>query len=117
MAENEELQNLTEEKAFRDLGRALLAGTFGASRLTDSEAEESGRAWYKSVLPVLKERICGNEAITKLLRTEDATLRNAVLVAAVDAALQGVFASIPITTITHAVVVYGLHRLCGGSVK
>ena len=117
MTENQDLQNLTEEKAFRDLGRALLAGTLGASRLTDSDAEESGRAWYETVLPILKERICGNETITKLLRTEEATLRNAVVVAAVDAALQGIFAGIPITTITNAVVVYGLHRLCGSLPK
>jgi hypothetical protein len=117
MTEDKKLQSLTEEEAFRDLGRALLAGTFGASRLTDPEAEESGRAWYKSVRPVLAERLCNNETITQSLRTENATLRNAVIVAAVDAALQGAFAGIPITTITHAVVVYGLHKLCGVAPK
>jgi hypothetical protein len=107
-----DLNELTEERAFQALGRALLSETVGASRLSGADAEESGRAWFGSVLPVLRQHICQNAKVQEVLMSESAMLRNAAIVATLDAALDRVFSGIPVTTISHAVIVYGIHELC-----
>jgi hypothetical protein len=110
-------EEVSKQKAYRELGKALLGDTFGATRLSDAEAEESGLAWLKSVLPILRERICNNAEIHRLFRSEGALLRNSVLTTVLDTTLNGLFGGIPVTTISQAVIAYGLHELCSGLPK
>ena len=105
---------MTEDEVFAEIGRALLADTFGTTKLSDAEASVAGRAWFASVLPAIRERVCGNPAVERALLTPGAAARNAALTAALDAALAGLFQGIPVTTIVHAVILYGIHTLCPG---
>jgi hypothetical protein len=113
MADHQDFQNMNEQQIFTEIGRALLGETLGTTRLNDAEAEEAGRAWFKSVLPIIRERICGNEQIRKQLMSPEAQLRNAALAVVLDTLLRGLFKDIQVAAISQAVLCYGLHVLCG----
>jgi hypothetical protein len=106
---------VSEDDVFAEIGRALLSDTFGTTKLSDAEASTAGRAWFATVLPVLRGRVCGNAAVEKALLTEGAAARNTALTAALDTALAGLFHGIPVTTIANAVILYGVHTLCPSS--
>jgi hypothetical protein len=103
---------MTDDDAFAALGYALLEEQFGSRRLSYEDALDIGRRWFQSVLPTLRLHICGNKLIEEALLTPAAQARNAAIVAALDAALAKRFNNIPVTTVSHAVICYGIHRLC-----
>ena len=114
-AERDQLIEMTEDEIFAQIGRTLLADEFGAVRLNNHEAARAGRSWFESVLPSIRSRICGNAAIEAHLTGNIAAARNAALLAVLDTCLNGMFAGFPVATISHAVVVYGIHKICKGA--
>lgn len=106
-------QNSLDESAiFAEIGFALLGDNFGAIRLTKEEAARAGKNWLVSVIPTIRKHICGNAGIEKHLFEPLATTRNAALIAAIDAALTGLFSNVPLISIAHAVVCYGVKKIC-----
>jgi hypothetical protein len=113
MVDQQDFQNMNEKEIFAEIGRTLLGETLGTTRLNEGEAEEAGRAWFKSVLPIIRERICGNEQIRKLIMSPEAQLRNVAAAVVLDTLLRGLFKDIQVAAISQAVLCYGLHVLCG----
>jgi hypothetical protein len=113
--ENDRLMAMTEDEIFAEIGRTLLSDQFGAVRLSDTEAARAGRSWFQSVLPSIRERICGKPALEAHLTGNVAAARNAALLAILDTLLSGMFAGFPVATISHAVVIYGIHKVCEGA--
>lgn len=112
MVDQRDFQDMSEPQLFAEIGRALLGKTLGTTRLSEAEAEEAGRAWFRSVLPILKERICGSEQIRKELTSPKSQLRNSAVVVVLDTLLSGLFHGVPVTSISQAVLCYGLSVLC-----
>jgi hypothetical protein len=109
-------QDFVDENAiFTEIGFALLGENFGATRLTKEEAYRAGKNWFASVLPTIRKRICGNPAIEKQLFEPVATARNAALIAVIEGAINGLFTNVPVLSITHAIICYGVKRICQDS--
>jgi hypothetical protein len=112
--ENDRLAKFSENQVFAEIGRSLLGEHFGAVRLSDEEAERAGRSWFQSVLPAIGERICGDPIIQEQLLDNAAAARNTALLAVLDTLLAGLFYGLPVATISHAVALYGIHKICDG---
>jgi hypothetical protein len=113
-AEHDRLMAMTEDEVFAEIGSAILDEEFGAVRPSRDEAARAGRSWFKSVLPSIQKRICGDAVIKAHLTGDTAAARNTALLAILDTYLVGMFAGFPVATISHAVVLYGVHKICGG---
>lgn len=114
-ADEGNLHSATEAELLETIGRQLLSGTFQGRRLSPSEYADVGRAWLNNSLPVLREKICDNPVIQSQLLSTGAAVRNAAAVEILDAVLHDVFSGIHVSTISHAVLCFGLYKLCGVS--
>ena len=113
--ENDNSSLPNEDEIFAEIGRSLLGAQFGSVRLSNSEAARAGRSWFQSVLPTIRAHICGNPKIKAQIDGSAAAARNTALVAILDAALSGVFAGVPVTTISLAIAMYGYYKICEGN--
>lgn len=110
--EHERLKNVTEQQLFAEIGHALLRGTLGSTQLTPEEEAEAGRSWFESVLPSIRSRICGNKQIDDLLLSPAAQSRNTAIIAAIECSISGLFNGVPVITVAHAIVCYGIIKIC-----
>jgi hypothetical protein len=113
-SEHDRLMAMTEDEVFAEIGSALLDEQFGAVRPSRDEAARAGRSWFISVLPSIRKRICGDPVIKAHLMGDTAAARNTAVLAILDTYLAGMFSGFPMATISHAIVLYGVHKICGG---
>jgi hypothetical protein len=96
----------SDDELYRMIG-AEVSGLAG--RHTDDEAlVERGRRWFELKLPQLRDAICGNVAITTLIKNGDEAQLATAVVDVVTALSLGVS---PVTIVT-LLIRMGLTRLC-----
>lgn len=113
--ENSKLNAMSDDDLFAEIGAALIVDELGGKRITPQELVKVGRAWFHSVLPTIRQTICGHAQLNALLLPEGANEdRNEAIVLLIDSLLVVKFTAVPVLALSYAVTRYGVKRLCAG---
>lgn len=94
------------------VGEALLADEFGAKDAGDAEKRKVARRWFENNLPSFRERVCGAELVSEVLRGPNKKDRNALFGALVDVLGAHYGVTVPVAALSVMIMHYGVDRLC-----